>query len=106
MELDVRVRVDIDVQAVASMNQPSGDIGRATLRAGEATADRVRTLIRRYDLIETGAMLGDVSAILTESDRDGVTVGVGTPNVTYTRYQRRPFLREAIDRLSVNDFAR
>lgn len=103
--LRVTVRVDVDHQAIAALNQPGGIVGRATVRAGQTTADRVRALIRRYELIDTGAMLGDVTAVLTEADPAGTTVGVGTPNVGYTRYQRRPFLTEALDQLTPNDFA-
>lgn len=98
------VEVHLDESAIAALNFAEGIVGRATMRAGEVAAGRVRNLIQSYDLIDTGAMLEDVQAQLRQNDRDGVTVAVGTPNVEHTLYQREPFLLEALAETTPADF--
>ena len=113
---DVKVRVTFkpDQGGIAALNEPGGIVFLGTMRAAERTAERARKLIVGHDLIDTGAMLADVTVMEDGGggglvvggggSGDGVRLSVGTPNVAYTRYQREPFLTEALAQLTVHDF--
>jgi hypothetical protein len=96
--------VRLDYAAIAALNESDGLVGRAVQRAADVTAERIRTLIRGYGLVDTGAMLGDVQALPAVADADKVTIRVGTPNVEYALYQRDHFLTEALADVTVNDY--
>lgn len=98
------IRVELDQAAVRALNDREGLVGEGTLRAGEATAERIRRKIQQYGLIDTGNMLRDVQATLTEATADRVVVSAGTPNVEYTLYQRDHFLLEALSEATPADW--
>lgn len=103
-DVDISIRVNLDPQAVAALNDANGPVGRGATRAGEKLAQRIRDKIVAYDLVDTGEMLDDVQSFTAEANADGVTVSAGTPNVEYTLYQREPFLLEALGESTVGDW--
>lgn len=93
-----------DRRGIASLNDPNGLVGRGTERAAEKTAERVRQLIVGYGLVDTGAMLADVTVGGREQSADRVRLQVGTPNTPYSLYQDQRFFTEALERVTVGDW--
>lgn len=102
--IKTKVTFKPDSAGIAELNEPSGIVGRGTQRAADALAERVRALIAGYGLVDTGAMLADVTTLVVGADADGVRIQVGNPNTKYALYQREHFYEEALAALKPGDW--
>lgn len=100
--MEIRVTVTLDPGALTALNGPDGVVGRATLRAGDRTAERMRQNILSADLVDTGEMVGTTRAELTGYDILSTTVEAGSA-AEHAVFHQRPF-RDALAQLSPDDF--
>ena len=113
MATGITVTAHLDAAAIAGLSLPGGMVYQAVNHAADTVADRARQFVYSpFDRVDTGFMGDSIHAEMQPTTPEGPWALVGS-DADYDIYQHEgtsrgiegaPFMTEALDSLTVDDY--